>query len=300
MKFKRIPLTRPLGIALLIVVTIIWGTTFPLVKNVGEELPAAAIVTVRFVLAALVLARWLVDADWLRVRHGVTLGLILFVSFSTQTIGLQTVSSGRGAFITALNVIFVPLALPLLGRQLQKVVLLAAALAVIGIAMLSWDDGALSFSTGDAWILVCALMYALYVLLLERYAHQHPALGLTALQVATVGVCGLIWLAVSGFGDVADSLKSASSANWVTLVYLGVVAIALATLLQTYASQIVPAVIAAVVYALEPVCGAIASWLWRGETLKPIGFLGAALILVAMVISQLGPTETATVTTSAD
>jgi drug/metabolite transporter (DMT)-like permease len=272
---------------LLVVVTVIWGTTFPLVKTMGERLPSAAIVTVRFLVAGLVLLPWLFSANKLRLKHGMILGLVSFASYATQTIGLHTVSSGRGAFLTAINVILVPLAFPLLGRVLPRVVLLAAVIAVLGIGMLSWDDGALTFSVGDVWILLCAISYALYVLLLERFAPQHPVLGLSAVQVATVSACGVVWLVVSDPQKTVSALQHASLGTWATLVYLGAIAVAVTTLLQTNAQRIVSAAIAAVVYALEPVFGAFFSWLWRGETLKPIGFVGGALVIVAMVVSQL-------------
>ena len=275
------------GLLLLVVVTAIWGTTFPMVKTLGERsLEPAAIITVRFGFAAFVLSPWLRRLTWPKVRDGAILGAVAFASYATQTIGLEKVTSGRAAFITGLNVIIVPLALPLLGRRLHRPVLVAAGLAVVGIALMSWDEGALRFSAGDVWILACAASYAAYVLLLERFAPRHEVVGFSAVQVLTVGLLGAGWLVVSGPVESVRSLRDASSGTWLTLLYLGVVAVALSTLLQTRAQQIVQAPIAVIVYSLEPVFGAVASFAWRGERIAPIGFVGGALVITAMVLSQ--------------
>jgi drug/metabolite transporter (DMT)-like permease len=275
------------GVFWLVCVTLIWGTTFPLIKTLGEQLPSAAIVAVRFAFAALVLSPWLRKSDRKRLWHGSLLGVVLFASYATQTIGLRTVTSGRAAFVTALNVVFVPLALPFLGRQLRRIALFAAVLAVFGVALLSWDGGALRFSVGDIWVVICALTYALYVLMLEQFAPQHRALDLAAVQVTTVAAFGLGWLLLGHPAHSASALRHASAGNWLFLAYLGIVAVAIATLLQTHAQRTVPASVAAVVYALEPVFGAVASYIGRGETIRPIGYVGAALVLVAMVVSQV-------------
>lgn len=282
---------RTRGVALLVVVTAIWGTTFPFVKTLGETLPAEAIVAVRFLLAAVVMSPWLRRIDRTRLMHGALIGLVGFASYATQTVGLHSVSSGRAAFVTGLNVVMVPLAFPLLGRPLPKIALLSALVAVVGIAVMSWDSGALRFGIGDAWVFVCAVAYAAYVLLLERFAHQHGVLDLTAVQVTTVGLCGALWVLVGNRAKVGHALRAADLGTWATLVYLGIVAVAITTILQTHAQRVVSAAVAAVVYALEPVFGAVASFIWRGERLAPIGFVGAALILAAMVLAQLGPVE---------
>ena len=271
---------------MLVVVTVIWGTTFPFVKTLGETLPSEAIVSVRFLIAALALAPWCRGIDQTRLRHGVILGLVAFASYATQTIGLRTVSSGRAAFVTGLNVILVPLALPLLGRRLPRVALLSAGLAAFGIALMSWDLGALRFGVGDLWVLACAVTYAAYVLLLERFAHQHGTIELSAVQVATVGACGVIWALTAHPTRIVRALSTANFGTWLTLVYLGVIAVAVTMLLQTKAQKVVAASVAVVVYAMEPVFGALASFIWRDERLARLGFVGAALIVVAMIVSQ--------------
>ena len=127
------------------------------------------------------------------LRDGAILGGVIYLSFVTQVIGLQTTSSNRSAFITSLNVILVPLLGFLLGRSLSQRVWVSAGLALAGIGVLSWEGGALG--VGDLWVFGCALSYAVYILLMEAIAPRHPPLALTIYQLITTSLLGLIWAA---------------------------------------------------------------------------------------------------------
>ena len=277
------------GVAMLVFVTAIWGTTFPLVKTLGETLPSEAIVAARFTIGAAVFIPWLRGIDHVRLVHGALLGFMAFASYATQTIGLRSVSSGQAAFVTGLNVIMVPLALPLLGRGLSRIAVASAALAVTGIALLSWDEGAVRLGVGDLWMLACAGAYAAYVLLLERFAPQHRVMDLTAVQVSTVGVCGIVWALTANRSASIDSLRQANLGTWTTIAYLAIVGVSLTMLLQTKAQKVVAAPVAVVVYSFEPGFGAAASYVWRDERLAPLGFLGATFVVAAMILSQRRP-----------
>ena len=271
---------------ILVFVTMLWGSTFPLVQIAQRTLEPAQLIALRFSVAALVFLPWLVKARGWRIwRDGAVLGLFLFAAFVTQAIGITTVSPGRAAFITGLNVIFVPLMLPFLRRRVPVTAFIGATLAFAGIGVMSWDAGALSFNMGDLWVLGCAITYAIYVLLLERYAIRHDALPLTAVQLVTVGLLGLIWVAPSltrGF-----PFEKLHPSLLLIIAYLGVIAVSLTTWLQTIVQRVMPAFQTAVIYSLEPVFAALFSWWWVGEGLKPQGWLGAALILLAMIVSQI-------------
>ena len=274
-----------LGVLLLVATTVVWGTTFPLVKVARESLEPAQMLALRFAIATLALLPWLRLANRALWRDGFWLAVLLFVAFATQVSGAGSVSAGRAAFIVGLNVVIVPLCLPLLGRRVPVLALLGALLAFTGIGVMSWDAGALRFGAGDVWMLACAVAFAVYVLLLERVAPKHPPLPLAAVQVAVVAVLGLLW-AAPGLPSLGAKLGGFSPSLWVSLVYLGLVAVALSTLVQTVAQRHVPAFQAAVIYALEPVFAAAFAYLWLAEQLSWRGYVGAALILTAMLLSQ--------------
>jgi drug/metabolite transporter (DMT)-like permease len=283
--------SQNVGVLLLLIVTLIWGTTFPGVKIVTQALTPGELVAARFLISALLFAPFLRGSSLTLWRDATLLGVLLFASFITQAVGIQSISSGRAAFITGLNVIFVPLALPFLGKSVPKVAFIAAFLALAGIGIMSLDAGALQFSIGDLWTLGCAGSYAAYVLLLDRVSSRHPSLQLSAVQVSVVGILGVLW-ALPGLLEHGIP-KALFGSSLLPVLYLGVVAAGLTTLLQTVAQKAVPVFQAAVLYSLEPVFAALFSYWWLGEVLNLNGWIGAGLVLVAMMLSQIPTRETA-------
>jgi drug/metabolite transporter (DMT)-like permease len=269
-------------VLILVLTTLVWGTTFPLVKDAVATLSPAILLTGRFLVAALVFAPALrgVKADL--VRDGIALGLVMFLSYLTQAVGLQTIGANRAAFITGLNVILVPLAAGFLGHRIRQVVLVAAVMALGGVSVLSFEGG--QPSVGDLWTFGCAATYAAYILMLDRVARKHDPARLTAVQLVVVAVAGLLWsapsLASSGFPLI-------EAGTWLVILYLGVIATAGTTLAQALGQRLVPAAETAVIYSLEPVFATVFSWLLLGEVLGLRGALGAALVLAGMVVSQL-------------
>lgn len=267
------------GILLLIATTLIWGTNFPLVKDAINSMTPATLVGIRFAIAAVVFVPLVRRLSARLLLDGTLLGFLLFGSFATQVIGLETISANRAAFITSLNVILVPLLEPLLGRRVPRVVFLASALALTGIGMMSWEGGALTI--GDLWMFGCALSYAVYILLLEAVASRHSSMSLTAVQLLVSAVLGLSWAApelLEQFG--------ALSTNFGAVLYLGLIATAAVTWTQAIAQRWVTASEAALIYALEPVFAGIFSFWLLSETFGARGLLGAALVVAATVLSQ--------------
>ncbi|WP_052326793.1 DMT family transporter [Deinococcus peraridilitoris] len=284
-----------LGLVLLIFVTAIWGSTFAIVKSATETLSPATLIAWRFTIAALVLLPFLFS--WPRVfrrdrrrtdtpksalfwKDGLLLGSWLIIGYATQTIGLQTTSANRAAFITGLNVVMVPLWLAITaGAPLRLRLWGAVVLALLGIGLLSWEGGALVI--GDLWAFGCALSYAGYILALEKAAPRHPPLAFTAAQVIVVALFGWLWALLAG------GVSLAPASTWGALIYLGLAATAVTTLLQTLGQRWVSATEAAIIYALEPVAASIFSFFLLRETVGARGFAGGALVVAAMILSQL-------------
>jgi drug/metabolite transporter (DMT)-like permease len=282
--------TQTVGVLLLVLVTLIWGTTFPGVKIVTQSLTPAELVAARFLISALLFAPFLRGSSLKLWRDALPLGVLLFASFLTQAVGIQGISSGRAAFITGLNVIFVPLALPFLGKSVPKVAFLAAFLALAGIGVMSFDANTLKFSMSDLWTLGCAISYAGYVLLLDRVSSRHSSLQLSAAQVSVVGILAGLW-ALPGLLEHGIP-KALFGSSLLPVLYLGLIAAGLTTLLQTTAQKAVPVFQAAVLYSLEPVFAAVFSYWWLGEVLNLNGWIGAGLVLLAMILSQIPTRET--------
>lgn len=276
----------------LVLVTIIWGTTFALVKDATAELPASAISLGRFVVAGLLLAPFAKAPreTWI---DGVWLGVLMFVGYATQALGLETTSANRSAFITGLNVVMVPLFLGLApylgilkdkGSKIGWRLWIAALLSITGIALISAEGG--PWTVGDSWTVLCAVSYAVYILLAARYAPRHPVLGLATVQVWTMIACCLIWVAFDVRSLGWSAVINTDCSLW-PIIYLGSIATAGTIVLQTFAQRFVTATQAAVTYALEPVFGAIFSWFWIQERIGPTGWLGASMVVGATLLAQL-------------
>ena len=267
------------GILLLIITTMIWGTSFPLLKNTVSSLSPSALLAIRFTLAAVAFAPWLRKLNAQLLRDGILLGLIYFAECTISLLGIETISAHRSAFIISLNAILVPLLGVMLGQRLSGNVVFAAGLATTGIGVMSWEGGGLG--QGDLLTLVAAVGVAIYVLRLETVAPRHSTLPLVAIQLLVMALLGLVW-ATPQLVEQAGAIAS----NFSALLYLGLVVTATPILTQAIAQRSVSANEAAVLYTLEPVFATIFSFLLLGEGLGLRGSIGAGLVLVATVLSQ--------------
>jgi len=277
-----------LNLALLLLVTLVWGTTFPLLKSAASTLSGVEISALRFAVAAICMAPFLTRLPRRTWIDGALLGLLGLVSYVSQAYGMQFISSNRSAFLTSLAVLIVPLLGLFLGGRLSVIMVGAALMACAGIGLMSWEGGA--HLLGDSATLLCALAYALYVIVLSQRASNHDSRQLTAAQIAFMAVFSAVWIGLGGIGnDTLATLPARLSPHWLSLLYLGMIATAGMLLLQAMAQRHVSADKAAVVYAMEPVFAALFGWLWLGEALGNRAALGGAMVVVAVIVSELKP-----------
>jgi drug/metabolite transporter (DMT)-like permease len=273
---------------LLLIVTLGWGSTFPLLKSLSDDLDSIEISTIRFLLAAICVLPFLIGAPRRTWKDGAILGGMGLVSYVTQAYGLQHISSNRSAFLTSLNVLMVPFLGLMFGGRLSWPVLLAACVACAGVGLMSWESG--GNLAGDAATILCAFSYAAYVVMLSQRSGRHEAGQLAATQIAVMAAVGALWLLFQSMHSAALATLAARAApHFPALLYLGAGATAGTLFLQAVAQRNVAADKAAVVYAMEPVFAALFAWLWLNELLGWRGAVGGALIVAAIVVSETRP-----------
>jgi drug/metabolite transporter (DMT)-like permease len=284
------------GILALLVVTLVWGTTFPAMKGLTGYFSPVWIIFVRFAVAALLLAPFLWRGRRADIAAGATLGLMLFVCFVGQVEGLALTSSNRNAFICGLNVLVVPLLGVLGGRLPERRVVFALVLAVAGLAALCW--GGEGWGRGDSLALLAALSFGVYVKMMEvRTQKATNLLTLSAAQIATVALCAAVWLlarevprttieSAQDYANYWSYIGHGLAQYWWNLAYLGVVATAAIISLQTWGQSRTTANEAAVIYSFEPGAAAFFAFFWLGEAMSPRAWLGAALLISGMIVSQ--------------
>lgn len=274
----------PVGVAVLVLVTLIWGTTFVVVKEALAVLPVPLLLALRFSVAAACFA-------WVPFRRealgpAVVLGLLAFAGFGTQTLGLSITTASKAAFITGLSVVLTPMVAAAWFRaRVPARAWAAAAVAVAGLGLMTLRSGEVAgVNAGDLWVLGTALAYALYVVYLGRVADRGPALALAGMQHLPMAALAWIW-AIPDVGRLPQVPLEAYAA----VLYLAVICTAVIAVLQVYAQRVVPAHLAALIFVLEPVFASLFAYLLLGERLGPLGWAGGSLVIVAMAIAELRP-----------
>ena len=283
MTSRRSQLTATLSLTL---VTAVWGSTFFLIKDVVTVLPVADFLAVRFWVAAavMVVAFWpqLRRLDGLALRRGLLLGVVYAVAQLLQTWGLEHTSASVSGFVTGMYVVLTPvLAGVLLRARTPPVVWLAVLLATAGLAVLSLRGFAVGF--GEAVTFVSAAVYALHIIGLGAWSRPRDALGLSTAQMLSLAATCTVVALPGGIEAPPDA------GVWAAVLYMALVAGAVALILQTWAQAHLPATRAAIVMTTEPVFAALFAVLLGGESLGSRVVLGGALVLAAMYLAELGP-----------
>ena len=269
------------GLLSLLIVTIVWSTTFPVAKAAFDHLSPALLTACRFAISALLVAPRLLGLSRAEAQLGTVLGLLQFLCVAAVFIGMESSGAGRSAFLISLSVFMVPLANVLRGKRMGWVQLAAAAIALIGVALFTGAAFG-GFTRGDWWIIGSAVMFTAYMLIIEAAGAQESPVRQSAVQLLIVAVLAFAWLAWEG---LPVSVMAAVRPVWIHVVYLGICAI-LTTNLQVWGQQYVSAHEAALIFILEPVLATVWSYWFLGETLSAMALPGAALILGANLWSQ--------------
>ena len=290
---------------LLVLVCFIWGVGFVVVDQAIQQLSTLTLNAVRFALAALCLlplhfvlqAKKTVQSTALGRLLGVGLGLgfLLFLGFYTQTEGMRYTSVSNAGFITGLCVPLTPVLGWLVFRHKAGwPVWLGAGLSTLGLYWLT-SGGELSFNQGDLWVLVCAVSFALHIVMTGHFARQLPVIALSALQMVAVALYSAVasWLfdppQQQLLFQVAVLIEQLLTLEMLfTLVWLSLLSSAFAYWVQTSGQSVLAAPKVALIFALEPVFAHAAAALFLGERLLWQGWLGAGLIIGGMLIAELG------------
>ncbi len=272
----------------LIAICLVWGATFTVIKTALDDVSAVLFLAWRFGLATLVL--WLgmriqgpVRLERKSVTAGALLGLALFGGYLFQTIGLRFTTPSRSAFLTGLFIVMVPIFAAIASRRSpSRSEAFGILLAFLGMALLSGPIGQSQTARGDLLTVICAVCYALHILALGHFARIHDTRALALLQV---GFTFLFSLATFFW---VEPVRFVPGWNlWLAVLFTGVLATALAFLVQTWAQRVTSPTRTALIFALEPVFAWATAFLVLGEQLGGWNAMGALLILVGVVAVEL-------------
>ncbi len=283
---------------LLVLATVIWGLSFVVMKDAVDVLEPAYLTGFRFLATGVIL----VALFWRRIAcaltedylvKGTILGVLCFLAFWVQTVGLDHTTPGKNAFLTATYCVIVPFAWWIVARRKPSAFnLLAAVMCVAGIGMVSLQGSLdqLFVGYGDVMTLFSALLFAIHIVFVSKFSETNDVLVLTAFQFVVSGVCGL------ACGACFETLPPASAVTfdflW-NMAYLVIFASCVALVIQNVALAHVPPAQASLFLSLESVFGVLFSVLLYGEEVGLRLLVGFVLIFGAIVVSELLPLKRA-------
>lgn len=288
---------RPAAVLLLVVTTMLWGFAFVAQKTAMETMGPLTFNAVRYLLGGLCV---LPLAIWEYRRNGrpiarrhwpalVVLCLSFFLGVWLQQAGITMTTVTNSGFLTSLYVLFTPILAIFVMRHLpHPIVWPCAAMALVGVFLL---NGARidSFNLGDLLVIGCALAWAVQVLLIGAVSRE------TGLPVTISVICffSTALLATIGAAGFESPNLGGIGEGWIEILYAGVLSTAVAFTFQAVAQQYVPPSNAAIILSAEGLFAAIGGALILNERLSPVGYAGAALIFVAIVLVETIPALTA-------
>ena len=279
-----------LGMSGLLFVTLIWGGGFVASDIALESYGPFEILVIRFFVAALLMAamafrhlKTISKEEW---KAGITMGLFLFGGFALQIVGLQYTTPSKNAFLTATNVVIVPIiAFILYKKKISMQGIVGAVMAIVGAGVLSLEKN-FTLGIGDILTLLCAVCFACQIFWTGEYVEKYRTAVLNFVQMLTAFLLSaigyMVTLMVSGPYDKVITLRGTSG-----VLYLAVVSTAVAYLLQTVCQQYVDETRTAIILSMEAVFGSIFSVLLLNEKVTVRLLIGSAFILAAVLVSEI-------------
>lgn len=273
-----------LATILLVALTAVWGSTFFLIRDLVQALPAVDFLAVRFSISAVIM----LVLFWRPVRAlsrrevlvGAGLGALYGLAQIFQTQGLATTPASVSGFITGSYVVLTPVFTAVILRErVTGSTWAAVGLATCGLALLSLNG--LTVGVGEAITLLAAALYALHIVGLGRHSASGIATGLSVVQMVVIAVLCLVGALPGGL------VLPSTPRQWGTVLYMVVFASILALWVQTWAQAHLPATRAAIVMTLEPVFAAFFAVTLGDEAATLRMVLGGALVLTAMYAVEL-------------
>lgn len=287
---------------LLLLTAAIWGLAFVAQKVGAEHVGAFTYNGIRFALGSISLIPLILflnkkkgenektknnDRDSLKltVKAGIIAGCALFIATSLQQMGVMGTTAGKAGFITGLYMVIVPILGLFLKQKVNKSTWLGIVIAIIGLYLLSINED-FSISNGDLLVLIGSVGWAIHILLIDNFTKKIDPLKLSSVQFATCSILSLVMAII--FEDI--NMVGISGAM-VSILYGGLLSVGVAYTLQVVAQKNAKPSHAAILLSMESVFGALGGAMFLGERIGARGLVGCILIFIAIIISQLKPSE---------
>ena len=270
----------------LILVTIIWGITFSLVKEALNDAPPFSFTTFRFGLAT-ILTLMIVNRKMFQITRseligGIICGFFLYLGYAFQNFGLMITTASKSAFITSISVLIVPVLLVLFNIQhVRWRIWIAVLLATVGMYMIILPGGD-GLNSGDILTFGCALGFALHIIVQDNYIKKNVRiLPFFCIQSGFVTLFSLINANIVETQSVVWSGRLLEA-----ILVTGILATFAAFLIMIWAQKILNPSETAIIFAIEPVAATLFAIVYTGEILDLWGWIGGALVFLAIAYGE--------------
>ncbi|MFX1363774.1 MAG: DMT family transporter [Promethearchaeota archaeon] len=276
-----------IAIFLLILTTVLWGTSFIITKNITEKVPIFLYLGIRFLIGFIGFIPFfprLKNLNKKVILMGAITGLLYFFGIVFQTYGLQSTTAGKTGFITGLSTVIVPF-ITWIGfkKPIRIRVWCAVILSVIGMAFLLLE-GTSIFIIGDLLVLACAFIFAFYIVLNDKYVNLSDIYLYSIIQVLIIFISSFI---CSLFLRESYNFASAHPSFWYVMIYMGIAVMTLTILFQNWSQQYQGPTTTAIIFTLEPVFASLFGYIIGNEILSLFGWVGCTLIFIAIFITVI-------------
>ena len=288
---------------LLLFTALIWGSSFVAQKSGMDYIEPFTFNGIRMVIGGLVLIPFILLMDRKKARDGaaepmsdeekakarkkiiaggICCGLAIFVASSLQQFGVSYTTAGKAGFITTLYVVIVPIISVLLRKRVRPIMWLCVVLGAVGLYLLCMTDDSFKLAFGDMLVLLCAVAFAVHIMVVDHFAAKLDGTKLSCIQFLTSGILGLIGMTIFESPDINAILDC-----WLPILYAGVLSCGLGYTFQVIAQKYAEPTVASLLMSLESVFAVISGAILLHETMSMRELTGCAVIFAAVIISQL-------------
>lgn len=280
--------------SLILLECLLWGIGNPVGKICLETLPPFLCLAIRYSIACLVFLLFFYKKIRTQFRKEhipdcIVVGLFTAASFIFSTLALKFSEAVIVGFLLSLSVVFTPiLSFFILRQKVGRKLVFIILLVVAGLYFLCGNGGRFSFGIGEIYALLSALTGAGMLTYSSKHVSDVGPVALSTAQCAVTAVVSLVFAVI--FEDF-HSLAHVSPEGWWSVLYLAIASTCIAYSLQNIALSKVSATFVSLAFCTEPIFTVIASFFLLGERLSLIGLIGAALIVIGIVMASLGAEE---------
>jgi len=285
----------------LLLITVIWGGTFAIVKNALSDISPSLFIGLRFSIASLILLPFVFSQlkkinkeTWIA---GSILAIFFFLGFQFQTIGLNYTTATKSGFITGTFVVIIPLLQTLIEKRKPRLHnIVGVILVFIGLIFLSsrgenivhfFEEFGSDLNIGDLLTFMCAIVFAFQIVYVDIFTKKYPYMPMVFIQLFLSAIGGMLaTLLLPSFG--LEQTKFTLNFNIINaILYTAIFASIVAISIQLKYQKIVSPTKAGIIYSFEPIMAAFIAYLLLSERITNFGLIGGAFIFAGLIISEI-------------